>query len=201
MVMPKEIHSVAELREIVPPAHPTTETKLLDHLDEQASAFLTASPFLLLSTSDRDGYINVSPRGDEPGFVRIEDYRTIVLPERKGNNLAFGLQDIIQNPNVGIIALVPNAGETLRINGRATILAEPELLQELARQGKPAMLAIRVSIQRAFFQCARSILRAQIWKPETWQQPRKISFGRIIGQNEEMRKQIDVMVDQSYKTL
>ena len=76
-------------------------------------------------------------------------------------------------------------------------MADSELLQELARQGKPAMLAIRVSIQRAFFQCARSILRAQIWKPETWQQPRKISFGRIVGQNEEMRKQIDVMVDQS----
>jgi len=137
--------------------------------------------------------------------VRIENDRTIVLPERNGNNLAFSLQNIIENPNVGIIALVPDAGETLRINGKAAILADPELLHELGARGKPAMLALRVSIERAYFQCARSVLRAELWKPETWPAPRRISFGKIIGRNaggkEDLQQQIDSMVDRSYKSL
>jgi PPOX class probable FMN-dependent enzyme len=201
----KQIETIAQLREIVPHAPKLTEAKLLDHLDEQATAFLAVSPFLLLSTSGADGRIEVSPRGDTPGFVRIENDRTIVLPERNGNNLAFSLQNIIENPNVGIIALVPNAGETLRINGKAAILADPELLDELGARGKPAMLALRVSIERAYFQCARSVLHAELWKPETWPAPRRISFGKIIGRNaggkEDLHQQIDSMVDRSYKSL
>ena len=203
--MSKPVQTIAELRAIVPQPARLVEAKILDHLDEQASAFLTASPFLLLSTSGADGRIDVSPRGDEPGFVRIEDPRTIVLPERNGNNLAFSLQNIIENPNLGIIALLPNAGETLRINGKAVIVADPDLLQELGARGKPAMVAVRVSIERAYFQCARALLRARIWDPETWSAPRRISFGRIIAQNtgnqEDLEQRIDAMVDRSYKTL
>lgn len=203
--MSKPVQTIAELRAIVPQPARLVEAKILDHLDEQASAFLTASPFLLLSTSGADGRIDVSPRGDEPGFVRIEDPRTIVLPERNGNNLAFSLQNIIENPNVGIIALLPNAGETLRINGKAVIVADPDLLQELGARGKPAMVAVRVSIERAYFQCARALLRARIWDAESWSAPRRISFGRIIAENtgnqEDLEQRIDAMVDRSYKTL
>jgi len=193
------------LRTIVPQPTKLVEAKILDHLDEQASGFLAASPFLLLSTSGADGRIDVSPRGDEPGFVRFEDRRTIVLPERNGNNLAFSLQNIVENPNVGIIALLPNAGETLRINGKAVIVADSDLLQELGARGKPAMVAVRVSIERAYFQCARALLRARIWDPETWAAPRRISFGRIIARNaenqEDLEQRIDAMVDRSYKSL
>jgi uncharacterized protein len=203
--MGKPVQTIAELRAIVPQPAKLVEAKILDHLDEQASAFLAASPFLLLSTSGCDGRIDVSPRGDEPGFVRIEDPRTIVLPERNGNNLAFSLQNIIENPNVGIIALLPNAGETLRINGKAVILADSDLLGELGARGKPAMLAVRVSIERAYFQCARALLRARIWDPETWRAPRRISFGRIIapgtGNQADLQQRIDAMVDRSYKSL
>ena len=203
--MNKPVQTMAELRAIVPQAAKLVEAKILDHLDEQASAFLAASPFLLLATSGADGRIDVSPRGDEPGFLRIEDPRTIVLPERNGNNLAFSLQNIVENPNVGIIALLPNAGETLRINGKAAILADPDLLQELGARGKPAMVAVRVSIERAYFQCARALLRARIWDPESWPAPRRISFGRIIahqtGSQEDLEHRIDAMVDRSYKSL
>jgi PPOX class probable FMN-dependent enzyme len=203
--MNQQIRSIEQLRAIVPAAHRLTESKILDQLDEQAWSFLAASPFLLLSTSGPDGRIDVSPRGDDPGFVRIEDSRTIVLPERNGNNLAFTLENIIRNPNVVIIALLPNAGETLRINGKAAVLADPELLRELGARGKPAMLALRISIERAYFQCARAVLRAQIWKPESWPQPRKISFGKIIGKRaglkEDAQQNIDTMVESSYKTL
>ncbi len=203
--MAKQIRTLEELREIVPHAAKMVESKILDHLDDQASSFLAASPFLLLSTTGADGRIDISPRGDAPGFVRIEDDRTIVLPERQGNNLAFTLENIVGNPNVGIIALLPNAGETLRINGTAAILADPDLLQELGARGKPAMVALRISIQRAYFQCARAVLRAQLWKPEIWPAPRRISFGRIIGKSagvrEDIQQQIDSMVERSYKTL
>jgi PPOX class probable FMN-dependent enzyme len=203
--MAREIKTIEELREIVPPAPKLTESKVLDHLDDQARSFLVASPFLLLATAGASGTIEVSPRGDMPGFVRIEDDRTILIPERHGNNLAFTLQNIIENPNVGIIALLPNAGETLRISGQATILADPELLEELGARGKAAMLALRIAIKHAYFQCARSVLRAQIWKPESWPEPRRISFGRIIGRSagvkEDMQQQIDSMVERSYKTL
>ena len=203
--MSKPVQTIAELRTIVPQPAKLVEAKILDYLDDQASAFLAASPFLLLSTSGTDGRIDVSPRGDEPGFVRIEDPRTIVLPERNGNNLAFSLQNIVENPNVGIIALLPNAGETLRINGKAVILADSDLLQALGARGKPAMVAVRVSIERAYFQCARALLRARIWDPETWPAPRPISFGRIIarsiGNHEDLEQRIDAMVDRSYKSL
>jgi len=203
--MSKTVQSMAELRAIVPHAAKLVEAKILDHLDEQASAFLAASPLVLLSTSGADGRIDVSPRGDEPGFIRIEDPRTILLPERNGNNLAFSLQNIVENPNVGIMALLPNAGETLRINGKAAILADADLLQELGARGKPAMVAVRVSIERAYFQCARALLRARIWDPETWPARRRISFGRIIaegtGSQEDLEHRIDAMVDRSYKSL
>ena len=203
--MSKTVQSIAELRAIVPHAAKLVEAKILDHLDEQASAFLAASPLVLLSTSGADGRIDVSPRGDEPGFIRIEDPRTILLPERNGNNLAFSLQNIVENPNVGIMALLPNAGETLRINGKAAILADADLLQELGARGKPAMVAVRVSIERAYFQCARALLRARIWDPETWPARRRISFGRIIakgtGSQEDLEHRIDAMVDRSYKSL
>src|SRR5215831_14214195 len=203
--MSKPVQTIAELRAIVPQPPKLVEAKILDHLDEQAVSFLAASPFLLLSTSGADGRIDVSPRGDEPGFVRIEDPRTLVLPERNGNNLAFTLQNILENPNVGIIALLPNAGETLRINGKAVILADEDLLQQLSARGKPAMVALRVSIERAYFQCARAVLRARIWNPETWPVPRRVSFGKIIarstGGNRELEQRIDSVVDVSYKSL
>ena len=103
------------------------------------------------------------------------------------------------------MALLPNAGETLRINGKAVVVADWDLLQELGARGKPAMVAVRVSIERAYFQCARALLRTRIWDPETWSAPRRISFGRIIAQNtgnqEDLEQRIDAMVDRSYKTL
>jgi len=103
------------------------------------------------------------------------------------------------------MALLPNAGETLRINGKAVVVADWDLLQELGARGKPAMVAVRVSIERAYFQCARALLRARIWDPESWSAPRRISFGRIIAENtgkqEDLEQRIDAMVDRSYKTL
>lgn len=198
------ITSEAELRKILPQPRETTKAKLLDHLDEQAIAFLAAAPFLLLATSGADGAIEVSPKGDEPGFVQVEDARTVLIPDRAGNNLAFGLRNILQNPRIGVIVLRPATGETLRFSGSAEIRADADLLQRLAVHGKPAVLALRVRIERAYFHCARSVLRAGLWQPDTWPAAQKVSFGRIIaprtGGDAATADRIDEFVANGYRT-
>jgi PPOX class probable FMN-dependent enzyme len=197
------ITSEEQLRQILPPPRETTKAKVLDQLDEQAREFLAASPFLVLATAGRDGAIEVSPKGDEPGFVQIEDARTVLLPDRSGNNLAFGLTNILHNPHVGVIALLPATGETLRFSGTAEILNDPELLEKMTMRGRPALLAIRIRIARAYFHCAKSVLRSGLWQPQKWAAPQKISFGRIIGRkigaDESAQQQIDAFVEEAYR--
>lgn len=184
--------------------NPATEKKILDRLDEQAVAFIRASPFLLMATADAEGMPDVSPKGDEPGFVRVENDRTLLFPEREGNNLAFGLRNLLVNPRLSLIFMIPGTGETLRVSGRATLLDDPDLLQLLEARGKPARLALRVDVTRVLFHCARSTLRAGLWKPEDWPAPRKVSFGKIIaprlGQGDAVAKQIDEFVEAGYRT-
>ena len=198
------ITSVDELRRIIPPPLERTRAKLLERLDAQAIAFLEACPFLLLATAGNDGRIEVSPKGDAPGFVRIEDAQTIVIPDRPGNNLAFGLQNILQRPQVGGIALLPATGETLRFSGSAELTVEPALLAALSARGKPALLAIRVRIARAYFHCAKAILRSGLWKPDTWPEAGSVSFGRIMagqmGLDAAGAKEIDEDVAQGYRS-
>lgn len=154
--------------------------KVDDRLDDFARDFVARSPFLVLSTADARGRLDASPKGDAPGFVALEDDRTLVIPDRKGNKLLYGLENILQNPQVGVIFLVPGCEETLRVNGRAEISVDPELLAACAARGQDALLAIRVHVEEVFFHCAKAFRRSQLWRPETWQ-PYKVSFGKIIA--------------------
>jgi PPOX class probable FMN-dependent enzyme len=124
-----------------------------------------------VGTTSADGTVEVSPKGDEPGFIRVEDPQTLLIPERVGNNLAFGLTNIIDTGQIGIIALVPATGETLRISGTAEIHDDPDLVASLSSLGKPALLATRVRIKHCYFHCARSIVRAKLWDPKAWPAP------------------------------
>src|SRR5689334_25256039 len=117
--------STADLRRTLPEPRPTTFSKILNALDEQSIAFLERCPFALIGTTTEDGTIEVSPKGDEPGFIRVEDPKTLLIPERIGNNLAFGLSNIVANGKIGLIALVPATGETLRISGTAEVFDDP----------------------------------------------------------------------------
>jgi PPOX class probable FMN-dependent enzyme len=197
------LNSVADLRRIIAEPRPTTFKKILDALDEQSIEFLKRCPFALVGTTAEDGTIEVSPKGDEPGFIRVEDPQTLLIPERIGNNLAFGLSNIIATGKIGMIALVPATGETLRISGTAEVFDDPELVGSLSSLGKPALLATRVHIKHCYFHCARSVLRANLWKPEAWPAPGRISFGKIIaprvGAGEDLAERIDASVDGSYK--
>src|SRR4029453_11964901 len=163
----------ARLRHLIAEPRPATRSKILDALDEQSIDFLKRCPFALVGTTAADGTIEVSPKGDEPGFIRVEDPKTLLIPERVGNNLAFG--------KIGLIALVPATGETLRVSGTAEIFDDADLVGSLSSLGKPALLATRVHIQHCYFHCARSIVRAKLWDPKAWPAPGRVSFGKIIA--------------------
>ena len=197
------LNSVADLRRIIAEPRTATRSKILEALDEQSIEFLKRCPFALIGTTTADGTVEVSPKGDEPGFIRVEDPKTLLIPERVGNNLAFGLSNIIATGKIGLIALVPATGETLRISGTAEVFDDPELVQSLSSLGKPALLATRVHIKHCYFHCARSVLRANLWKPEAWPAPGRISFGKIIapriGADEDLAARIDASVAGSYK--
>ena len=197
------ISSVSALRERLPEPKGPTRLKVRDHLDEQAIAFVARSPFLLLSTIDAEGYLEVSPKGDEPGFVQVVDKTTLLIPDRAGNNLAFGHINVIGNPNIGLIFLLPGTGETLRVSGRAALYDDADLCERLAARGKPAKLVMKVEVVRAYFHCAKSILRANLWKPESWDaDPLKVSFGKLFAElmkmDESAAPDIDARVRAGY---
>jgi uncharacterized protein len=175
------ITTVEELRQVIPQPRETTKLKILPELDEQATEFVETSPFVFLATVDKAGTVEVSPKGDEPGFARIENAKTLLIPERAGNNLAYGLQNILATGNIGLIFVRPNTGETLRVSGRAEVFNDAELLQQLGSERRPALLAIRVHIEKCFFHCARSFLRAKLWDPASWGEAKRVSFGRVIA--------------------
>jgi uncharacterized protein len=158
----------------------------------------------VLATADADGNQDASPKGDGPGFVAVEDARTLVIPERKGNRLMFSLRNILANPRVGIIFLVPGTDETFRVNGTAELSDDPDLLVRLTARGAPALLTIRVTVQECFFHCAKAFIRSQLWKPESWPERRKISFGKLltakVGGGDDLARQIDQAIDEDYKT-
>jgi len=198
------ISTKEDLRRIIAEPRPATRVKILDALDEQSIHFLKRCPFALVGTTAADGTVEVSPKGDEPGFIRVEDSKTLLIPERVGNNLAFGLNNILDTGQIGIIALVPATGETLRISGTAEIHDDPDLVASLSSLGKPALLATRVRIKHCYFHCARSIVRAKLWDPKSWPAPGRISFGKIIapriGESEAVAAQIDANVEGAYTT-
>jgi len=200
---PHAIHSLEALREIVGPSLPGLELKVADALDEFAIDFVARSPFLVLATSDAHGNLDASPKGDEPGFVLVEDAHTLVIPDRAGNKLVYGHQNILANPRVGALFVVPGTPETLRVNGSAELTADPALLERLATRGKPPVLAIRVRVEQCFFHCAKAYLRSRLWQPESWPERQKISFGRMLakraGAGDDAVKAIDAAIETDYR--
>ena len=196
---PHRIETQDALRARFGEPNPATRKKVFDRLDEQMTAYLKRSPLCLLSTSDSDGTLEVSPKGDGPGFTIAENERTLLIPDRKGNKLLFGLQNLLTNPHVGLIFLLPGTDETLRVSGRAELRTDPELLERLAARGQPALLAIRVRIERCYFHCARAFLRAELWNPKTWPARQPVSFGKQLaprlGGNAALADQIDAAIE------
>jgi len=198
------VTTVAQLRSIIGEPSPLVHHKLLPALDQQAISFIRRSPFLVLATADSAGNQDASPKGDGPGFVIIENPTSILIPDRKGNKLVFTLQNILANPRVGAIFMVPGTDETLRVNGTAELTVEPAVLERLTARGAPAHLAIRLTVRECFFHCAKAFIRSQLWHPESWPARARISWGDYLaakmGAGNDTAQQIDKFVEQDYKT-
>lgn len=143
-----------------------TRTKVSDRINNLTRQFIERSPFLCLATSAPDGTCDVSPRGDPAGFVRILDEQRLLIPERPGNKLADSLRNILANPNVGLLFFIPGVGDTLRVNGRATIVDDAELLAASVIEGKTPKLGLLIEIDEVFTHCSKAFLRSQLWNPE-----------------------------------
>jgi PPOX class probable FMN-dependent enzyme len=144
------------------------QSKVSDRLNDVTRQFVERSPFLCLATSAADGTCDVSPRGDPAGFVRILDEKTLLLPDRPGNRLADSLRNVLENSNVGLLFIIPGITDTMRVNGRAEIVTDPELLETCAVEGKVPKLALRIEIDQVFTHCSKAFLRAKLWDPEQY---------------------------------
>lgn len=165
---PVEITSVDALREIV--GHPVAAVanKVADRLLDVHKQWVSNSPLCFVATTDAEGRVDVSPKGDPPGFVHIIDDTTIAIPERPGNKRVDGYLNVLTNPHVGTIFVIPGRGDTVRINGKARILSDAEYFDDLAVKGKRPILALEVAVQEVFFHCSKAFLRSNAWNPETW---------------------------------
>jgi len=157
-----------ELREIVGVPAARSVLKERSALDQHCRAFIARSPFLLIATAGADGRCDISPKGDVPGFVLVLDDRRLVIPDRPGNKRLDGMMNLLANPHVGLIFLVPGREETLRVNGRAWITRDPDLLRRSAVQGKTPLLAVGVEVEQCFLHCAKAFRRSQLWAHEQW---------------------------------
>lgn len=158
----------------------TSLVKELDHVIPEYAAFIEASPFAALATTGPEG-LDCSPRGDLPGFVRIDNPRRLLMPDRRGNNRADSLKNIIRDPRVALLFLVPGCGTTLRVNGRAHISIDAGLCASFTVEGKPARSVIVIDVDAVYFQCARAIRRSDLWNPEKHVDPKLLPTpGRIL---------------------
>jgi len=169
------ITSEQELRDMLGEPSPRAVAKVRPALDEHFRAFIARSPFLLMATSGADGSCDVSPKGDGPGFVLVLDERRIVIPDRPGNKRFDGMKNLLTNPHAGLIFFVPGRDETLRINGRAWVTKDPEVLARCAAQGKTPQLAIGVEVEQCFLHCAKAFLRSKLWHHSEWPAPEALA--------------------------
>jgi PPOX class probable FMN-dependent enzyme len=162
------LRTTAELETVLGTPNERMRNKVIGRLDDICRAFIARSPFLLISSCDAAGRMDISPKGDPAGFVQVLDDGTIAIPERPGNRRADTFRNILQNPRVGLIFLVPGKGETLRINGSARIARDSWLRARMAVHGRVPDLALVVTVEEAFMHCTKCMVRSRIWESESW---------------------------------
>jgi PPOX class probable FMN-dependent enzyme len=160
------ITTIEELDAIYGEPVKAAQIKEIDYLSDHYRAFIEASPFMLLATCGPEG-LDCSPRGDPKGFVRVRDRKTLLIPDRRGNNRVDSLRNIVRDPRVALLFMVPGVGETMRVNGRAVLSTDPELCATFAMQGKQPGCVIVVTAERAYPQCRKALVRSKLWDPAT----------------------------------
>lgn len=196
-----------DLRRLFQPTHTLATLKMQSSLDKHAQAFIRRSPFLCIGTQDLDGKADVSPRGDPAGFVKIVDQHTLAIPDRPGNNRLDSLVNILANPGVGLLFIIPGFDDTLRVNGRARLVTDPGILEGMAVNDRLPKLAIVVEVSEVFLHCAKAFRRSHLWDPAHFQDRSAMpSLSKIIleqtsgapSDEAEMRK-IDAELEADYR--
>ena len=176
------VGSYSELRNVYKPPAPRATQKVLDHLDVHCRNFIALSPLCVLSSADANGQADASPRGDPPGFVQVLDDKTLLLPDRPGNNQVDSWRNIVENPGVGLLFFVPGMNETLRVKGKAEIVTDTEILESMKERRRAPPSGLRVTVEEAFLHCGRALLRSRIWDPEV-QIDRSVypTYGQVLS--------------------
>ncbi|MCH7232687.1 pyridoxamine 5'-phosphate oxidase family protein [Glycomyces sp. L485] len=190
-----EVTDPARLREIVGEVKQRAATKERSKLHERDREWLAVSPYCIVATSDADGNCDASPKGDPAGIVHVLDDSTIAIPERKGNHRVDGYHNVLENPHVGLLSLVPGRRETLRINGRARIEAAAPFFGGMIVKGHKPILALVVEIDTIFFHCGKASMRSGIWKPETWTPDALPSHAQMVKETQPVEETLDQLVE------
>jgi PPOX class probable FMN-dependent enzyme len=203
---PKTVASAADLAALIGTPSELALKKQLSSLDHHMVSFISQSPFVLLATVGKDLRCDVSPRGDIPGFVRVMDSGTLLIPERTGNRRADSLKNIIETGSLGVLFLIPGMVESLRVNGRSTVIADEELLAPLAVQGKAPVVGIVLEIEECFLQCGKALLRSQLWAARDQAEAAVLpSFGEMLMDQAKLDNDtvasLDERIHRSYETL
>lgn len=208
--VPEVFESVADLRAYIGVPHDIAVAKAIRRLDRHCRAFIARSPFICIGTAGADGRGDVSPRGDAPGFVQVLDDHTLYIPDRPGNNRIDTMANIVENPNVGILFLVPGFEDLLRVNGRAQITRDPALLDAAAVNGKTPRVGIRVAVDEAYLHCAKAIKRSKLWNEASRHDRSELpSLGRMILEQTAAAgsppdgafvAQVDELIEENYRT-
>jgi PPOX class probable FMN-dependent enzyme len=169
-----DVTTVEQLREIYPPPKQRSLDKAIERLDVHCRRLIGLSPFVLLASASAAGECDVSPKGGPPGFVRVLDDHRLLLPDATGNRRLDGLQNMLENPHVGLVFLIPGLGETLRVNGEVRLTRDPALLDDLETGGRPATLALVVTVAEAYIHCAKALIRSRLWQPDSWPAPTEL---------------------------
>jgi uncharacterized protein len=199
------ITSHEALRAVYKTPEPTAGSirKELKRLDGHCRAFIARSPFVLIGSSDGNGNADVTPKGDKPGFAAVLDDSTIAIPDRPGNNRLDTLENIVVNPAVGLLFLIPGMNETLRVNGEARITVDATLRERLAVEGKPPLSIVVVTVKAAYMHCAKAFMRSQLWQKESWPERNSMpTLGEILRDQlavDQSAAETDRRLDEAYK--
>jgi PPOX class probable FMN-dependent enzyme len=181
------VATIEQLEAIYGQTNDASTVKVADHVTPSYRVMIEKSPFAALATSGPEG-LDCSPRGDLAGFVRIHDQKTLMMPDRRGNNRIDSLRNVVRDPRVALLFLIPGSGNTLRVNGRAHVSADPELLASFKMEGKAPRTVIVMTVDEIYFQCARAIVRSDLWNPDKRVDPKSLPTpGQILAEMSDNR--------------
>ena len=195
------IQSAEELESIIGTPSQRAADKVRVELTQVDRDWLAAASLLFMATTDERGNLDVSPKGDPAGFVKVLDATTLAIPDRPGNRRVDGFHNLLADPHIGLVFLIPGRGDTLRINGRATLVRDAEFFDDMIVRGNRPDLAVLVDIDEVFFHCSKAFLRSKAWEPEAWQPtavPRRAVIAQAVERPEDSLEQLDEYYGDSY---